>query len=39
MFVDCTHTMVSLLKAWKVTMVGIEATMLPFNVILRRAGR
>ena len=24
MFVNCTHIIVSLLKAWKVTMVGIE---------------
>ena len=24
MFANCTHIMVSLLKAWKVTVVGIE---------------
>ena len=24
MFANCTHIMVSLLKAWKVTMVGIQ---------------
>ena len=36
-FANCTHIIVSLLKAWKVTVVGIEWTMLPFNVISRRS--
>ena len=33
MFAICTLIIVSLLKAWKVTVAGVDATMPPFNVI------
>ena len=38
-YANCTHIMVSLLKAWKVTVVGIECDVATFNVISRRPGR
>ena len=37
MFANCTHIVVSLLKASKVTMVRTDVTMPPFNVISRRS--
>ena len=37
MFANCTHIIVSLLKAWKVTVVGIECDGATFNIILRRS--
>ena len=33
----CTHIIVSFLKAWKVTVVGIECVNAAFNVISRRS--
>ena len=36
-FANCTHIIVSLLKAWKVTMVGIECDVPPFNIISRNS--
>ena len=38
-YANCTHTMVNLLKSWKVTVVGIECDIAAFNVISRRPGR
>ena len=32
-FLNCTHVTVSLLKAWKVTVVWIKCTMPSFNAI------
>ena len=37
MFANCTHIIVSLLKAWKVTVEGIESTMPPFNAPSRKS--
>ena len=36
-FANCTHIIVSLLKAWKVTVVWIECDDAVFNAILRRS--
>ena len=36
-FADCTHIIVSILKVWKVTVVGSCVTVPPFNVISRRS--
>ena len=34
-FAKCTHIMVSLLQAWKLTVVGIECDDVHFNIIIR----
>ena len=36
-FANCTHIVVSLLKARKMTVVRTDVTMPPFNVISRRS--